>query len=233
MTESDNVLATALNLLLGLDPNLLEIIQLSLHVTLTAVAFAAAVGIPLGALLAVARFPGRAFIVLLVNTFMGLPPVVVGLVVYLWLSRSGPLSALGLLYTPTAMIIAQFLLVTPIITALSRQIIRNIHGQFDEQLRSLGASRRQRIATLLWESRTSLLVAILAGFGRANAEVGAVMIVGGNINHVTRVMTTTIAYETSRGNLTQALALGLVLILIAMLLTLLLHQLRKLEVGPT
>ncbi len=232
MNDFSNALLAAVNLLVGFDPNLLEIIQLSLYVTLTAVVIATTISIPLGALLAIGRFPGRGFVVLLVNTFMGLPPVVVGLTVYLILSRSGPLSALGLLYTPTAMIIAQCLLIIPIIAALSCRIIRDVHAQYDEQLRSLLANRRQRIATLLWETRASLLVAILAGFGRANAEVGAVMIVGGNINHVTRVMTTTIAYETSRGNLTQALALGIVLLLIAMLVTSLLYQLRKLSMEP-
>ena len=232
MNDFGLALATALELLLSLDPALVEIILLSLRVTLSAVALAAAIGIPLGALLAIGRFPGRAFAALLVDTFMGLPPVVVGLVVYLWLSRSGPLGVLGLLYTPTAMILAQCLLVTPIVAALTRQVVADIHGRHDEQLRSLGANRRQRAATLLWESRFSLLTAVLAGFGRANAEVGAVMIVGGNINHVTRVMTTSIAYETSRGNLTTALALGFVLLLLAMLLTLLLRQLRKLRAGP-
>lgn len=232
MNDFSEALVAAAGLLTGLEPNLLEIVQLSLFVTLTAVGIATAVGIPLGGLLAVRRFPGRAFVILVIDTFMGLPPVVVGLVVYLWLSRSGPLGVLGLLYTPTAMIIAQCLLVVPIVIALSRQVIADAHVQYDEQLRSLGAARWQRIATLLWETRTSLLVTVLAGFGRANAEVGAVMIVGGNINHVTRVMTTTVAYETSRGNLTQALALGIVLILIAMLLTLLLHQLRRLDMEP-
>ena len=233
MNDFSEALATAVGLLAGLDPDLLEIVRLSLFVTLTAVFIATLIGIPLGGLLAVKRFPGRAFAVLLFDTFMGLPPVVVGLVVYLWLSRSGPLGVLGLLYTPTAMIIAQSLLITPIVVALSRQVLADAYSQIDEQLRSLGARRWQRIATLLWETRTSLLVAVLAGFGRANAEVGAVMIVGGNINHVTRVMTTTVAYETSRGNLTQALALGFVLILIAMLLTLLLHQLRRLSAKPS
>ena len=232
MNDFSDAFTTAAGLLAGLDPDLLEIIRLSLFVTLTAVFIATLIGIPLGGLLAVKRFPGRAFTVLLFDTFMGLPPVVVGLVVYLWLSRSGPLGVLGLLYTPTAMIIAQSLLITPIVVALSRQVLADAYGQVDEQLRSLGARRWQRIATLLWETRTSLLIAVLAGFGRANAEVGAVMIVGGNINHVTRVMTTTVAYETSRGNLTHALALGFVLILIAMLLTLLLHQLRRLTVEP-
>ena len=229
MNDFTAALVAAAGLLTGMDPGLLEIVQLSLFVTLSAVTLATFIGIPLGGLLAVRPFPGRAGAVLVLDTFMGLPPVVVGLVVYLWLSRSGPLGVLGLLYTPTAMIIAQCLLVTPIIAALSRQVIADAHDQYDEQLRSLGAGRLQRIATLLWETRTSLLIAVLAGFGRANAEVGAVMIVGGNINHVTRVMTTTVAYETSRGNLTEALALGIVLILIAMLLTLLLHQLRRLD----
>ena len=232
MDDSRNALAATLDLLIRLDPNLVEIILLSLQVTLTAVAAAAVIGIPVGAALAMARFPGKGLLILLFNTLMGLPPVVVGLAVYLLLSRAGPLGVLDLLYTPAAMILAQCVLVLPIIAALSQQVIAAVRRQHEEQLRSLGATPAQRLGTLLWETRASLLTAVLAGFGRANAEVGAVMIVGGNINHVTRVMTTAIAYETSRGNLITALALGIVLLLIAMLLTFLLHQLRRIQAAP-
>ena len=196
--------------------DLMEIIGLSLRVTFTAVLIACAVGLPLGAVLAVGRFPGRLAAVTLVNALMGLPPVVVGLVVYLLLSGAGPLGPLQLLYTPTAMIIAQAVLVTPIIAALTRQVVEDLHAEYDEQLRSLGFGLRATVATLLWDARYSLLTVALAGFGRAVAEVGAVIIVGGNINHVTRVMTTTIALETSKGDLALALALGMVLIALAL-----------------
>ena len=202
--------------MLGMDSDLGEIIALSLGISLTAVLLAALVGLPLGAAVALSGFPGRKTIVVFLNALMGLPPVVVGLVVYLGLSRSGPLGALGLLFTPTAMIIAQWILVTPIISALTRQIIEDLWEEYGEQLRSLGASPGIAVQTLLWEGRFSLLTAVLAGFGRAIAEVGAVMIVGGNIDHVTRVMTTTIALETSKGNLPLALGLGIVLISISL-----------------
>ncbi|HEY9056717.1 MAG TPA: ABC transporter permease [Aurantimonas sp.] len=205
----------AVGLILQGDWELWGIVLLSLRVSLTAVAIAALFGMPLGAALAIGRFPGRRFAVLLMNALMGLPPVVVGLVVYLMLSSSGPLGVLQLLYTPTAMIIAQFVLVTPIIAALTRQAMEDLHAEYAEQLCSLGVSRAASIPTLLWDGRASLMTAFLAGFGRAIAEVGAVIIVGGNINHVTRVMTTTIALETSKGNLALALALGAILILIA------------------
>ena len=197
------------------DPGLAEIVLLSLQVSLSAVAIACALGLPLGAGLAVLRFPGRGAAILTLNALMGLPPVVVGLLIYLLLSGAGPLGVLGLLYTPTAMIIAQTVLVTPIIAALTRQVIEDLREEYDEQLRSLGLSPLATIGTLLWDGRYSLLTVALAGFGRAIAEVGAVLIVGGNINHVTRVMTTTIALETSKGNLALALALGLILITIA------------------
>jgi len=164
-----------------------------------------------------AGFPGRSWIVTIINSLMGLPPVVLGLAVYLLLSRAGPLGELGLLFTPGAMIIAQTLLVLPIITALSRQTLADLHGQYREQFRSFRLSSGAELRTLIWEGRYSLLTAILAGFGRATAEVGAVMIVGGNINHVTRVMTTTIAMETSKGDFGLALGLGLVLIVIVLL----------------
>lgn len=213
--NSDDAFTAALRLLIDLDPDLIEIILLSLQISLTAVWFAALLGLPLGALIAVKRFPGRATVVALLNTLMGLPPVVVGLVVYLALSRAGPLGNWGLLYTPTAMVIAQCLLVTPLIAALTRQTVADYFHEYDEQLRSLGVGPMRAIPVLLWDARFSLLTALLAGFGRASAEVGAVILVGGNINHVTRVMTTTIALETSKGNLALALGLGLVLLLLA------------------
>ena len=176
---------------------------------------AALVGLPLGALIATRRFPGRGAVIVLVNTLMGLPPVVVGLLVYLWLSASGPFGALQLLYTPTAMIVAQTILVAPILIALTRQIVADLDAELGEQLRIFGLTRWQQIVTLLHEGRAALTTALLAGFGRAIAEVGAVLIVGGNINHVTRTMTTAIALETSKGELALAMALGLVLIFMA------------------
>lgn len=215
MQDVSAAFAAAFGLIASGDPAFLGIVGLSLRVTLTAVSIACLIGMPLGALLAVARFPGRGALTVLVNALMGLPPVVVGLVVYLALSRSGPLGALGLLYTPAAMTIAQTILVTPIVAALTRQAVADLHGEYDEYLRSLGASRLQTMGTLLWDARFSLVTAALAGFGRASAEVGAVMIVGGNIAHVTRVMTTAIALETSRGELALALGLGIVLLTIS------------------
>lgn len=208
------------------DGDLIEIIALSLFVSVTAVAIAGAIGLPLGALLAVARFRGRRAIILVINTLMGLPPVVAGLIVYLMLSNSGPLGVFQLLYTPGAMIIAQAILVTPIITSLTRQTVKDLNADYDEQLRAFGLSASQRVATLLYEGRMRLATAILAGFGRAIAEVGAVIIVGGNINHVTRTMTTAIALETSRGNLALALALGIVLLVIALAVNALVLSLR-------
>ena len=212
MTDMTSAFALAVDMLLRLDRDLLEIVGLSLRVSLSAVALAALIGLPLGAAVALFRFPGRLVINALLTAFMGLPPVVVGLVVYLLLSRAGPLGVLGLLFTPAAMIIAQCLLITPIIAALSAQTVADLHEEYDEQLRSLAAGPWQRLLTVLWDGRFRLLTAILAGFGRAVAEVGAVMIVGGNINYATRVMTTAIALETSKGDLPLALGLGLVLI---------------------
>ena len=207
-------LTTALALMVGLDPALVEIVLLSLRVSLSAVAIAAVLGLPLGAAIAVGRFPGRQTVIVLLNALMGLPPVVVGLLVYLLLSRAGPLGPLGILFTPAAMIVAQTILILPILAALSRQAIEDAWREYDEQLRSLGARRSTAALTLLWDTRFSLLTTILAGFGRAAAEVGAVMIVGGNIDGVTRVMTTTIALETSKGDLPLALGLGVILIAI-------------------
>ncbi|WP_340108869.1 ABC transporter permease [Pikeienuella sp. HZG-20] len=211
------IFVDAIGLILAGDPDLIEIIALSLRVTLAAVALSCLIGLPLGAAVGAFRFPGRAAAAVVLNALMGLPPVVVGLFVYLSLSASGPLGALGLLYTPTAMIIAQTILVTPIVAALTRQVIEDLNHEYREQFASLGVSPFDRAAALLWDARLSLLTVALAGFGRAVAEVGAVIIVGGNINHVTRVMTTTIALETSRGNLELALALGVILLMLALI----------------
>ncbi len=217
MESFSEAFAYALQLIFSADPTLWGIVGLSLQVSLTAVFFAALIGIPLGALLAIKKFWGRPVLIVLVNALMGLPPVVVGLCVYLMLSKSGPLGILGLLYTPTAMIIAQTLLIAPIIAALSRTILKTLHEEYRDQFASFRLSQFQTVNTLLWEARFMLLTALLAGFGRAIAEVGAVMIVGGNISHYTRVMTTSIALETSKGNLSLALALGVILILLAIL----------------
>lgn len=206
---------TSLELLLTGDSELVRVVLLSLRVSLSAVLVAALVGMPLGALLALVRFPGRGILIVLLNAFMGLPPVVVGLAVYLLLSRAGPLGHLGLLFTPTAMVIAQAVLVTPIVAALTRQTVADLEVEYREQLASLNVGPLRAVPTLLWDARLSLVTALLAGFGRAIAEVGAVIMVGGNIDGVTRVMTTTIALETSKGNLALALGLGLVLVLIA------------------
>ena len=215
MNDFSSAFAMAARLVFGFDPDLVEIVLLSLYVSVSAVLLAAVVALPLGATVGMFRFPGRRAVIILLNALMGLPPVVVGLVVYMMLSRSGPLGEFGLLFTPTAMIIAQFILVVPIVAALTRQTVEDLHEEYDEHLRSLDASRLDSIATLLWDGRFRLMTAVLAGFGRAIAEVGAVLIVGGNILHHTRVMTTTIALETSKGNLALALALGLVLIILA------------------
>ncbi len=212
MQDLGSAFALAFGLIFSGDETLGEIVRLSLEVSLSAVLIACGLGLPLGAGLAVLRFRGRGGVIVLLNALMGLPPVVVGLFIYLLLSNAGPLGVLGLLYTPTAMIIAQTVLVTPIVAALTRQVVEDLHAEYEDQLRSLGVEGLRAVATLLWDGRFSLLTVALAGFGRAVAEVGAVIIVGGNINHVTRVMTTTIALETSKGNLGLALALGLILV---------------------
>ncbi|TVR08432.1 MAG: ABC transporter permease subunit [Salinarimonadaceae bacterium] len=210
--------ATAFHLLATFDATLAQIVGLSLRVTISAVALAALIGLPLGAALALARFPGRAAVIVLVNALMGLPPVVAGLVVYLLLSRSGPLGSLGLLFTPTAMIVAQTALILPIVISLTRQVIEDLWAEYEEQLRSLGSSRMRAIPTLLLDARFALTTVLLAGLGRAIAEVGAVLIVGGNIAGHTRTMTTAIALETSRGDLALALALGIILVGLTILL---------------
>lgn len=206
----------AWQLIMSGDATLFAIVKLSLAVSLSAVVLAAVIGLPLGALLALMRFPGRSAIVVLVNAFMGLPPVVVGLAVYLLLSRSGPLGNLGILFTPTAMIIAQAILIVPIIAALARQTIEDLWIEYRDELSAMDVGPFGRITTLLWDARFSLLTALLAGFGRAAAEVGAVMIVGGNIEGFTRTMTTAIALETSKGNLPLALGLGMILVVIVL-----------------
>lgn len=218
--------AQAFALLMSFDPDLREVVFLSLQVSLSAVLVAAVIGLPLGAFLAVARFPGRKLLIIAITALMGLPPVVVGLVVYLLLSNAGVLGPLQLLYTPTAMVIAQALLVTPIIAALARQTIEDLNEEYHQQMTLFGLGSWARLSTLIWEGRFSLMTSLLAGFGRAIAEVGAVIIVGGNINHVTRVMTTTIALETARGNLALALGLGIILVSIAVAVNALVFALR-------
>jgi tungstate transport system permease protein len=208
----------AAQLVAGGDHKLVEIVLLSLSVSLTAVLIACLLGLPLGAAIAVSRFPGRRSLIGVLNALMGLPPVVVGLVVYLLLSRAGPLGSAGLLFTPSAMVIAQAILILPIVAGLSRQVVEDAWQEYREQLRSLGESRFGAAATLLWDVRFSLVTIVLAGFGRAAAEVGAVMIVGGNIDGVTRVMTTAIALETSKGDLPLALGLGFILLTIVLAL---------------
>jgi tungstate transport system permease protein len=218
MNEIAAALGEAGRLIVGLDPKLAEIVLLSLRVSLTAVVLASVLGLPLGAAIAVGRFPGRQGLIVVLNALMGLPPVVVGLVVYLLLSRAGPLGHLGILFTPAAMVVAQTILIVPIVAALSRQVIEDAWQEYREQLRSLGAGPCTSAITLLWDTRFSLVTIVLAGFGRAAAEVGAVMIVGGNIDGVTRVMTTAIALETSKGDLPLALGLGTILLTLVLVL---------------
>ena len=208
---------SALELVFSGDPNLFGIVALSLLVTLSATVAACVVGLPLGAVVALTRFPGRNTLIVILNGCMGLPPVVVGLLVYLLLSRSGPLGPFGLLFTPRAMIIAQAALITPIIAALTRQLIEDLWVEYRDELTAMAVGPAGRVATLLWDARFSLVTIALAGFGRAAAEVGAVMIVGGNIDGFTRVMTTTIALETSKGDLPLAIGLGLVLIVVILM----------------
>jgi tungstate transport system permease protein len=205
---------SALHLVLSADPALYAVVKLSLAVSLCAVLCAALIGIPAGALLALSRFPGRSSLIVAVNAMMGLPPVVIGLAVFLALSRSGPLGFLGILFTPQAMIVAQTILVTPIIAALTRQTIEDLWAEYKDELTAMNVGPLARVATLVWEARFSLVTAMLAGLGRAAAEVGAVIIVGGNIDGFTRTMTTAIALETSKGNLSLAVGLGIVLMAI-------------------
>lgn len=216
-------------LVVTLDPDLLEIVALSLRVTLTAVLIASCIGLPLGAWLVINRFRFRRATIAVLNALMGLPPVVVGLIVYMLLSRSGPFGVLDLLFTPTAMIIAQVLIITPLIASISHQTIRDLWADYHDLLISLNATRFQRMVALLWDGRRSLLTAMLAGFGRGIGEVGAIMIVGGNIDHSTRVLTTAISLETGKGNFAFAMGLGLVLIALAVSVNLLTHGLARTE----
>lgn len=226
MNDISDAFQAALHLLMSFDPGLMEIVGLSLQVSFSAVAVAALIGLPLGAALALFKFPGRSTLIVILNALMGLPPVVVGLIVYLILSRAGPLGVLGLLFTPTAMIIAQAILVTPIIAALTRQVVADLWVEYAEQMKSLGAGPLRAIPALLYDARFTLVTAVLAGFGRASAEVGAVMIVGGNIDHVTRVMTTAIALEVSKGDLALALGLGIVLISLSLAINAATHTIK-------
>jgi tungstate transport system permease protein len=216
--DGDGAFSTAFQLILSGDPVLAGIVGLSLGVSLSAVLISCLIGLPLGAALALARFPGRSVVIVVFNAMMGLPPVVAGLVVYLMLSRSGPLGFLGLLFTPTAMVIAQTILITPIVVSLTRSVIEDLWKEYEDQLRSLGSSALRAVPTLLWDGRFSLVTVILAGLGRAMAEVGAVLIVGGNIAEHTRVMTTAIALETAKGDLALALGLGIILLALTLIL---------------
>ncbi len=207
----------AFTLIVSVNPELLEILWLSIQVSLTALFFSIALGLPIGTSLAITEFPGKKACVTILNSLMGLPPVVVGLLVYLLLSRSGPLGVLGLLYTPTAMVIAQVVLITPIIAALAYQVMDDLHREYRDLFQSLGIPLTKAVPTYLWDARYSLVTSVLAGFGRAISEVGAVIIVGGNIDHLTRVMTTAIALETSKGELAIALALGIILLTLALI----------------
>lgn len=229
MTEISDGLRQAFQLVVGLDPSLIDISLRSLQVSLTALVIASVIAMPLGTFLAIQRFRFRRAVITIVNSLMGLPPVVVGLMVYILLSRSGPLGVLGLLFTPTAMIIAQIIIITPLIASITHQAMRDLWASYHDLLISLNTSKSQRIATLIWDGRRALLTAALAGFGRAIGEVGAIMIVGGNIDQVTRVLTTAIALETGKGDFALALALGFVLIALALIVNVATHWLGQTE----
>ncbi|UWQ16556.1 ABC transporter permease [Jannaschia sp. M317] len=229
MEDIGRAFLAALTLLVTGDGDLYAIAARSLFVTVSAIVIAAAIGLPLGAWLALRRFPGRRAVIATLNALMGLPPVVVGLTLYLLLSRSGPLGALGLLYTPWAMILAQLIIALPIIASIAHQTLRELWAEYHDLLIALNTTPAQRLRTLLWDGRRALLTAVLAGFGRAIGEVGAVMIVGGNIDQVTRVLTTAIALETSRGDFALALGLGLILLGIALAVNLGVHALARTE----
>ena len=222
-------LQAAFWLIATLDADLLEITLRSLQVSLTALVVASVIALPFGTWLAIRRFRFRRTVIAILNALMGLPPVVVGLIVYLLLSRSGPFGVLGLLFTPTAMIIAQVIIITPLIASITHQAMRELWAEYHDLLISLNTTRRQRIATLIWDGRRTLLTAALAGFGRAIGEVGAIMIVGGNIDHATRVLTTAIALETGKGDFALALGLGFVLIALALAVNFAIHALSRTE----
>lgn len=226
-------LQNAIWLVLSLDKDLFEIVLRSLQVTITAVIIASLIGFPVGAWLAVNRFRHRRIAIAILNALMGLPPVVVGLFVYLLLSRSGPFGVLNLLFTPTAMIIAQVIIITPLIASIAHQAIRDLWADYHDLLISLHATKWQRMKTLIWDARRSLLTATLAGFGRAIGEVGAIMIVGGNIDHLTRVLTTAIALETGKGDFALAIGLGIILVSLAIIINLAIHTITKTERAGT
>ncbi len=229
MYEIGQGLLAGLWLIASFDADLYEIAARSLYVTLTAVAVASAIAIPFGAWLAVNRFRWRRYVIAILNALMGLPPVVVGLIVYLMLSRSGPFGVLDLLFTPYAMIIAQVIIIAPLIASVAHQTLRDLWAEYHDLLISLNATRRQRIIALIWDGRRALLTAALVGFGRGIGEVGAIMIVGGNIDHATRVLTTAIALETGKGDFALALGLGFVLIALSILVNITIHALSRTE----
>ena len=219
----------AFRLIFILDADLIEITLRSLEVSLTALMIASALALPVGTWLAIRRFRYRRFTIAVLNALMGLPPVVVGLVVYLLLSRSGPFGVMGLLFTPTAMIIAQVIIITPLIASITHQAMRELWSEYHDLLISLNTTKRQRVVALIWDGRRTLMTAALAGFGRGIGEVGAIMIVGGNIDHATRVLTTAIALETGKGDFALALGLGFVLITLTLVVNLAIHALSRTE----
>ena len=219
----------AFRLIFILDADLIEITLRSLKVSLTALVIASALALPVGTWLAIRRFRYRRFTIAVLNALMGLPPVVVGLVVYLLLSRSGPFGIMGLLFTPTAMIIAQVIIITPLIASITHQAMRELWSEYHDLLISLNTTKRQRVVALIWDGRRTLMTAALAGFGRGIGEVGAIMIVGGNIDHATRVLTTAIALETGKGDFALALGLGFVLITLTLVVNLAIHALSRTE----
>uniref|UniRef100_UPI004047D487 ABC transporter permease n=1 Tax=Yoonia sp. TaxID=2212373 RepID=UPI004047D487 len=231
MTDIIDGIIAAFWLIVTFDADLWEISLRSLHVSLTALIIASGIAIPFGTFLAVQRFRYRRLVISVINALMGLPPVVVGLIVYILLSRSGPFGVLGLLFTPTAMIIAQVIIITPVIASIAHQAMRELWAEYHDLLLSLNATKWQRITTLMWDGRRNLLTASLAGFGRAIGEVGAIMIVGGNIEHATRVLTTAIALETGKGDFALALGLGFVLIGLALAVNIAIHWLSQTERG--
>jgi len=229
LTDIWQGLVQAFLLIVGGDADLVEITLRSLQVSLTATVIASAIALPFGAVLVVSRFRYRRGAIAVINALMGLPPVVVGLVVYILLSRAGPFGVLDLLFTPTAMIIAQVIIIVPLITSIAHQALRDLWSDYHDLLISMNTSKRQRVMTLLWDGRRALLTAALAGFGRAIGEVGAIMVVGGNIDHATRVLTTAIALETAKGDFALALGLGFVLIILAIMVNLVIHSLSRTE----
>lgn len=227
MNDFESIIYNAINLIISLDLELVEIVILSLKISLSALLISTIVSLPLGSVLAISKFFGRKFLIVTFNSLMGLPPVFVGLVLYLVFSANGPLGVIEILYTPYIMIIAQVVLILPIMISLSRQIVEQIYEEYSELFSSLNANGIEKMKAILWDGRYQLVTAILAGLGRALSEVGAIIIVGGNIAHVTRVMTTTIALETSKGNLELATALGLILLIISMIVNLFIEVLKS------